>query len=141
MSTAFWEKRVLETNKQKVPDTCPATVLSAQETLEDFFSPNISKRQDVQTIMKEWYMILKCQELLKFMATVSYFELLHTYNTMHSVFSAVFQRKSNTSYFNIQNHNRGTHNSQNKLSFFYFLPQTTDKQYPTSTMSNTKNRK
>lgn len=93
MSTAFWEKHVLRTNKQKVPDTHPATVLSAQETLEDFFSPNSSKRQDVQTIIKEGYMILRCEERLKFMATVSYFELLHTYNTMHSDFLAGFQMK------------------------------------------------
>lgn len=50
-------------------------------------------------------MILRCQERLKFMATVSYFELLHTYNTMYSDFLAGFQmkkKKSNTSYYNIQ---------------------------------------
>lgn len=39
-------------------------------------------------------MISKFQERLKFMATVSYFKLLHTYNTMHtSDFSAGSQRE------------------------------------------------
>lgn len=39
-------------------------------------------------------MILEFQERLKFMATVSYFKLLHTYNTMHTPdFSAGSQRE------------------------------------------------